>query len=141
MKRVLYILLVLIVVVIAGAAAAPFLIPSSTIASLAADQVREATGRELVIEGDIERRVYPSLGITAGPVTLSNAEWASDPVMASIEKMVVDVKTSSLWSGGATEIERIELISPTVRLEIGPNGEENWTFSEAPGENGGGGGG
>lgn len=143
MRRILIGFFVLIIIVVGGALGAFYLTPSSTLAGIAADQVREATGRDLVIEGPIERRLYPSLGFTVSAVRLGQADgWTDgdDADMISAESASVDVRVVPLLGGGV-EVADFRLVKPVVRLERRADGSANWDDLAAPGAADGGGGG
>ncbi len=127
MKWILRILLLLIVIVVGGGLGAFFFTPSSVIAGQAAKAVREATGREFVIEGEIERTLYPVLGVKTGPIRLANADWAEDPVMISAKEATFSVKTFSLF-GDQVEVQEVRLVDPVINLEVDENGRRSWDF-------------
>lgn len=127
MKWILRILLLLIVVVVGGGLGAFFFTPSSVIAGQAAKAVRESTGREFVMEGEIERTLYPVLGIRTGPIRLANADWAEEPVMIAAREAVFSVKTFSLF-GEQIEVEQIKLVDPVIHLEVDESGRRSWDF-------------
>lgn len=130
MKRLIRLVLIVLVLVVGAVAAAPFLIPSATIADYAADVVRAETGRELAIEGDIGRSVFPSIGLKTGRASLSNAPWAAEPALAAVDGLEVKV---ALWPLllGRVEIEQLTVIRPTAHLEVNADGAESWAF-DAP---------
>ena len=135
MKRVLTIVLVVLGVIVAALLTVPALIPSSTLAVIAADQVRAQTGRELTIEGDIERSVFPTLSISTGRVTLSNAEWAENPTMASVDEFELAVKFFPLLVGDV-QIETLRLVRPEANLEVNEDGAPNWALGAPDGSSG-----
>lgn len=130
MGRILKYVLIILVLVIGGAVAAFYLTPSSTIARLAADETRAATGRELKVEGEIERRLFPTLGVTLGRVSLSNAEWAEAPELFTAEAIEVGVDVVSLLSG-AIEVTSLRVERPRAYLETSDDGADSWDFVSA----------
>lgn len=127
LKWLLRIVLLAIIVVVGGGLGAFYFTPSGVIADQAAKAVRESTGRAFVMEGEIERTLYPVLGVRTGPVTLANAEWAEQPVMISAKQAVFGVKTLSLF-GDQVEIQELRLIEPVVHLEVDETGQRSWDF-------------
>ena len=66
-------ILLLILVVAVGSL---FLLPADRIARIAADQLRNLTGREVTITGDVGLTFWPVLGVTASGLEVGNADWA-----------------------------------------------------------------
>ena len=125
MWRLLKILFILIVLVVGGALAVFFGAPSAMIADMAAKQVREATGRNLFIEGPIKRTLYPNVGFSLGAVRISNAAWAEEPDMIAATSANLAVRMTPLLSG-RVEIENLTLVDPVIRLERRVDGTANW---------------
>lgn len=140
MRRILKIIVAILLIVVGGAFAAFYLTPSATLAGIASDRVREATGRELVIEGPIERALFPNLSISLGQVRLSNADWAGDEDMISAESAAVSLRLTPLFGGGV-EIENLALVKPVVNLRRNADGAANWEFGAREGSTGAPGGG
>ncbi len=63
MKKLLYVLLGIIIVVVLGIVALVTLVNPNQFKPVIAEQVKEQTGRDLVISGDIGWRFFPTLGI------------------------------------------------------------------------------
>jgi len=74
-----------------------------------ADWVGERTGRELVIEDDLELTFFPWLGVTTGNIRLGNAPGFGEQPFASIDRTTVSVRLLPLL--------RRQLEIGTVRLE------------------------
>ena len=129
MRRLLTYLLLLIVLVVGGAVGAFYLAPSSMIAGFAQDAVRDNTGRELTLSGDIERSLFPTLGVKTGPITLSNTEWAGEEPMVSADAVTVGVDFMSLL-GGSPHVTELRLIKPEIRLARNADGVANWEFDD-----------
>jgi uncharacterized protein involved in outer membrane biogenesis len=107
-----------------------FFLPTERIARIATDQVRQATGRTLTIDGDISPSFFPVIGVSTGPVTLSNAGWAEAPKMLTAASADIGVELLPLLSG-QIRISRLHLADPLINLEIDADGRPNWEF-EAP---------
>jgi uncharacterized protein involved in outer membrane biogenesis len=105
-----------------------FMLPTDKIGQLASDQLKRQTGRTLTLSGAFKPTLYPVLGVKTGPITISNAEWASDPLMISALGATVGVNLAALM-GGDVQIETLELVSPVVFLERAKDGRVNWEFS------------
>ncbi|WP_225028993.1 AsmA family protein [Xinfangfangia pollutisoli] len=104
------------------------LIPSERVAQAAAREFQRLTGRELVIEGDVSPRLWPVLGVTTGPVRIANADWSTEEgPMFSAQSLVIEVNAAALL-GGDVQILGLSATAPTLLLERGKDGRENWVF-------------
>lgn len=124
--RVLLSLVVLVALLIGGL----FLLPTDKIASLASEQLRAATGRDVTLSGRLAPTVWPQLGVSTGPVTLSNAEWSDGGPMLQAEGLSVGLDASALM-GGEIKIRKLELRDPQILLEKAADGRVNWDISVA----------
>ncbi len=123
---------ILVVALLVAVGAAFFLIPTERLVAVVTDEVRDATGRELAITGDISPSIYPVLGVTISNATLSNAAWAQDENMATVGAATVGVRVGPLLSG-RVEVEEIRLVDAIVALEIAEDGRPNWALEgDAP---------
>ena len=101
--------------------------------------VREATGRELVIEGDLDLAWTPRPTLTTQTVHFANASWGSRPDMATVGQLEVAVDVVPLLSG-TLDVQRIALADVDVLLERNADGVGNWQLGdESSGGSGGGG--
>jgi AsmA protein len=122
----------LLVFLVVAAVAALFLIPAERIANLAARQFEAATGRALVISGDVSPRIWPEIGASVEGVTLANAAWSDEPVMAEIGRVDVGVDLSALI-GGAIVVRTFSMADADLLIERDAQGRGNWEFGEADG--------
>ncbi|MCI4663543.1 MAG: AsmA family protein [Neomegalonema sp.] len=125
LKRLILILLILVVVAVGAGVGLFYLTPSKAIASRVADAVREQTGRELKISGDIKRALLPNLSVEVQGVELSNADWAGKEPMLQAKRASVKLRVAPLlW--GAIEIEELIVEEPILRLTRAKDGRANW---------------
>lgn len=127
MGKFIKILAGLIFFVVAAVALAIWLIPLDTYKGEITRLAREATGRDLVINGDISLSVWPEIGIEVHDVTFANAEGAHEPLMASMKSLVLGVELMPLFSGDL-RVNRLTLNEPELNLETFKGGGNNWTF-------------
>jgi|GEM_PF-335257 len=94
--------------------------------------VKEATGRELVIEGPLKLTVLPTLRISARQVHFANAVGGKGAQMVDVRWIGV---APSFWAllQGRIEIERLTLFRPTIVLETDAEGRPNWEFKPGAG--------
>jgi uncharacterized protein involved in outer membrane biogenesis len=90
-----------------------------------ASAVTDATGRELVIKGDLDWSVSLIPKVIAHDVTFPNAAWGSRPEMLKIDMLEVKVSLIPLMLG-RLEIGQINLIGVDLLIEIDAKGNGNW---------------
>ena len=129
MKKLLAGLAVVVVLLIAAVVAIPFLVPAEAIADRAIAQFREATGRELRVDGEISFSVLPSAAVTLGDVWVGNREGGRSEHFATLEKLDLRVALFPMISGNV-EISRLVLHQPNIALEMDENGTGNWQFGD-----------
>ena len=145
MSRLIAILAGLVLIVIAAIVIVPMLIPMETYKNQVVNVVKEQTGRDLRIDGDIGLSFFPSIAVSIEDVGFSNAEWAKEKEMASMQEMRASLKLMPLFTGNV-EIDSFVLVDPVIHLEVRRDGTPNWQFetaqaaapaAEAPAESGG----
>src|SRR5689334_7669502 len=104
---------------------APFLIPADAYRSRIEGAALERTGRALKINGPLHVTLFPSLGVSAGNVTLANVPGGHAPYMATIGDLNVAVRFWPLLSG-RVEVSEIVLDRPVIDLERDKTGRGNW---------------
>nr|WP_298685863.1 AsmA family protein [uncultured Dongia sp.] len=111
---------------------APFFIDLNSYKGLIAEKAKEATGRDLVIDGDISLSLLPIPSVSVEGIKFGNAAEGSAANMAEIDKVKVKVALMPLLSGKA-EIKSIELVKPTIVLEKLADGKGNWELTPPAG--------
>jgi len=87
--------------------------------------VRDATGREFELVGDIDLKFFPWLALRTGEGHFGNRPgFASEP-MATWRNAQLGVKLLPLL-GGELEVDRIRLEGADVRLTLKADGTANW---------------
>ncbi len=125
LKITLSILATVILLVIIAAVALPFFIDPNDFKPEIQTAVKDNTGRELTINGDLELSVFPWLGISTGELTLSNAAGFTGSHFAKISESHVKVKLLPLLSK-KLEVSRIELKGLDLYLAKNKQGISNW---------------
>ncbi len=90
--------------------------------------VKEASGRDLTISGPVSLTFFPSIGLKAEQVSLSNADWASDPQMLSLKQVELDIKLLPLFAK-RVEIGSISVHGLILHLQSNKAGQDNWDLS------------
>ena len=103
-----------------------------------ANAVRESTGRELVIEGDIELKIFPWLAIDVGRTTLGNAQGFGDEPFAEFERASLSVRLLPLLLRQEATIGSAAVDGLRLNLQVNRNDVRNWSdfleAGEAPAE-------
>ncbi|ACL74020.1 AsmA family protein [Thioalkalivibrio sulfidiphilus HL-EbGr7] len=87
--------------------------------------VKEQTGRDLVIEGEIGLSLFPWLGLSLGETWLSNAEGFADEPFARIGEVELSVALMPLLRR-ELQVQRIRLVGLNLNLERDAQGRSNW---------------
>ena len=91
-----------------------------------AAQVKLATGRELVIEGDLEISVYPWLAIEIGRTRLGNGVGFGDEPFASFERASLSIRLIPMLIRRDIEISAADLDALHLNLAVNASGRGNW---------------
>ena len=97
------------------------------------EQISQATGRNIAIDGTLNVRLLPTPAMTVRNVRLANLDGAGTPDMVRLEALQVRVALMPLLSG-EVQVERIRLLNPVINLERMADGRANWDFAP-PGSN------
>ena len=91
---------------------------------LLSSTVKASTGRDLRISGPVRLSIFPSIGVKAEQVSLSNASWASDSQMLSVKQIELDVKLFPLFAK-RVEVSKINLAGLELHLQTNQTGLGN----------------
>lgn len=95
---------------------------------LVAEKVKEATGRDFEIVGDLRLAIGLSPSIVVEDVRLQNATFGTRAEMIKTRQLEADVALLPLLLG-RLEINHLTLIGPDILLETDEQGRSNWDFS------------
>jgi AsmA family protein len=129
LKRVLIALGAFIAALLIGIAYLSTLISPAKLTQILVLEVREATGRELMIAGPVSLSLFPRIAVSAEQVSFSNAAWAKNPQMASLEKVALEISLLPLLSR-RIEVNSIQLSGLTLNLETNAKGDGNWLMGD-----------
>jgi uncharacterized protein involved in outer membrane biogenesis len=93
-----------------------------------ARMVKDATGRELNLGGEIDLAIGFSPSLVVTDVTFANASWGSQPQMVKIERLQAQVRLLPLLFKDV-ELKHIGLAGVDVLFETDSNGQGNWDFT------------
>jgi uncharacterized protein involved in outer membrane biogenesis len=98
------------------------------------NRVRDATGRELKVNGNVGLKLSLEPKVVLEDVTLGNAPWGKAPQMLSAKRVEAQVALLPLLHRDF-QVRRFTLVEPTIALETDANGNGNWEFGK-PGATG-----
>ena len=96
-----------------------------------AQMVKESTGRELQVRGDLKLAIGLRPTLAAEGITFQNAAWGSRPELAKIQRFEVQVEILPLIFGNL-HVDRLILIEPDILIETDRSGKTNLTFKKPP---------
>ncbi len=128
MKVFKYVLIAVTVLVVLFIGAAVFFVatfdPNAYKEQIVA-KTKEATGRDLVLAGDIDLSVFPWLGFSLGSTQFGNAPGFGEAPMASVDEVDVRVALSPLLKG-QIQAAKVKLHGLKVNLQKNAQGVNNW---------------
>ena len=124
MKKIIYILLGLALAAVVAITALVSLIDPNQFKPQLVEQVRKSTGRELVIQGDIGWRFWPSLGLSLEKVALRNPAGFAEPDLVRFERGEASVGLLPLLSH-KLEIGKVTLSGAHLFIQTRADGSSN----------------
>jgi uncharacterized protein involved in outer membrane biogenesis len=97
---------------------------------LIAEETKAATGRDLVIAGDLEVGISLTPSVSVAGVSLSNAEWSKQPEMVKVERFEAQMSLIPL-AFGIVDVQRVVLEGAEILLEVDAKGRANYDFKPA----------
>ena len=125
MGKLLKIVSGLVLLIIVAAIVAPMVIDPNDYREQIQTVVKEKTGRDLAINGDLSLSVFPWIGIGINDVSLSNAVGFKAEPFAKIQEANVKVKLLPLLSQ-QVEVSTVVLKGMSLSLEKNKAGKTNW---------------
>ena len=132
LKIIFIVIPLLVVALVVGAIAVLMTTDFNQYKPLIAEKTKEATGRDLVIAGDLDLEISLTPAVAVSGVTLSNAKWGARPEMIKIERFEAQVSLISALFG-VIEVKRIVLIGADILLEVDKQGRANFEFEPVGG--------
>lgn len=114
--------------VLSSLIALPYFINPNDFKPEIVEAVKERTGRELELSGDLSVSFFPWLGISTGKVILHNTQGFQGQPFATIERSEIKVKLIPLLSK-KIEVSRIILKGVSLNLVKNKFGIGNWDYS------------
>jgi AsmA protein len=95
--------------------------------------VESATGRDLMINGNVGVSYWPVLGLRAGDVTLANVEGGKAPAFIAADEIDIGVELRPLLDR-QVNVSRLVFQRPRIALEVDAEGKPNWLLTPRVGE-------
>jgi len=124
-KKIIGLILGLFIIVLVSLLALVFVVDFNEYKPLITDQVEQATGRQLDIQGDIKITVWPWLGLQVERAELSNAEGFVEQAFAKVDKFDLKLELMPLLQQ-QINIDKILLHGLTLSLQRKAQGQSNW---------------
>ena len=128
LRGLMYVFLLVLIVIGAGIGYLIINPPSDLIRETLARQVKEKTGRDLIVAGPAAFSFYPGLGVTLRDVSLSGPPGAKGNLI-TMAALDVNIKTMPLLNRNV-EVRRIIARQPVFDLRVDKGGKKNWSFAE-----------
>jgi AsmA protein len=88
--------------------------------------VKEATGRDLVIDGEVNLQLFPWLAVEVGHATLGNAPGFGEEPFAEFDRAELSVRVIPLLFRREVAVGAVVLDSLRLNLEVNNEGHSNW---------------
>jgi AsmA protein len=112
--------LILTGITVLGAVA--LLIPVDRVREAAKAEIRNVTGLDLVLRGDVSASLFPTGAVSFADVTLGDG---ADPALEA-DRLIARLRFFPLFVG-RIEIADVVLVRPRINVTFGPDGRTNWT--------------
>src|SRR5215468_10018348 len=119
---------VIVLLLVLAVAIGPRLVDWNAYKPRVAAAVRNATGRDLAIEGNVSLSLLPTPTLSVAGVRLANMPGAATPDMARLKSLDISVALMPLL-GGTIKVTKVTLVDPVILLERLPDGRANWQFT------------
>ncbi|MEE9345895.1 MAG: AsmA family protein [Methylococcales bacterium] len=121
----LYFFGLLVILIVAAVILVPRFVDPNDFKPQIVNLVKEKTGRDIVIDGDIKLSVFPWIGISLGKVELKELPVFGKQELLAINSADVKVKLLPLLSK-QIEVDRVTLDGLKLNLVILSDGNANW---------------
>ena len=128
MKIIKYIFTAIFVLVVIAIGAGIFFVytfDANSYKEIIVEKTKEATGRDLMLAGDIDVSLFPWLGFSLGSTQFGNAAGFGDAPMASVDEVDVRVAFLPLLKG-EVQAAKVKLHGLKMNLQKNSKGVTNW---------------
>src|SRR4029453_11537853 len=113
-------------VVVLSIAASLLIDPDAHKAELQA-AFRNATGRDVTLQGPLSLKVFPRLAFQANDVAVANRNGFGNAPFASLDQARLSVRLWPLITSRRVEFGPVTVDKLQLRLAVAPNGQDNWS--------------
>jgi AsmA protein len=124
-KIILSILAALVLLIVIATITLPFFIDPNDFKPEIAAAVKDKTGRDLTMTGELKLSIFPWLGISTGKMALGNAASFQSQPFATLEESNIKVKLLPLLTK-KIEVSRLIVKGLIINLAKNPQGLSNW---------------
>ncbi|MBF0623350.1 MAG: AsmA family protein [Magnetococcales bacterium] len=125
LKTVLFLLLAMVILGLGAVVIVPLVVDPNDYKPALIQAVKDRTGRDLTIGGEVGLSLFPWVGVKLERVTLSNAPLFSDRPMAQVKRLDIRVKLLPLLDR-RVEVNRVVVEGLQLDLERDRAGRGNW---------------
>jgi len=129
MKKVLFTVLGILVVAVGAVLVVPSFIDWNDYKDQITREARAATGRDIIIGGDLKVTVLPTPALSVNDVRLANVKGASAKEMVRLKSLEVSIAFGPLL-GGSIQVQSVRLVDPVIEAEILADGSVNWELAK-----------
>lgn len=130
MKKIVVALVVLVVLLVGAVLIGPNFIDWNDYKGQIVAAIEDNSGRAAAIDGDIDFSILPAPALRVAGLRIANFEGAQAADMARLKELRVQVSVGALLERRIV-VERLELIEPTIALEIAEDGRASWDIEIA----------
>ncbi len=124
MKKLLIVLGVLVTLLVVAVVVGPGLVDWNTYKGEITSRVKDASGLDIHIDGDLELAILPAPALVVNKVRISNPDGATSAEMVSLKSLQVRVALGPLLSG-QMQVQTVRLVEPIIELERYADGRWN----------------
>ena len=121
MKRFIYFIVFLVILLVGGALVAPGFIDWNQYKEQATAKIKETTGLDVALNGDIGFVIIPVPKLMAHDIVLASPKGAKNQNIVTLKRFDVNVSLLPLLSG-KVDVQSISLIEPVINIEIDKDG-------------------
>ena len=133
MKKIVIALVVLVVLLVGAVLVGPSFIDWNSYKGQIVAAIKNSTGREAAIDGDIAFSVLPVPTLRVAGLRVANFDGALATEMVTLKELRVRVAIGALLERRIV-VEQLDLIEPVIALEIAEDGRASWDIQLAAGE-------
>ncbi|MCH8238238.1 MAG: AsmA family protein, partial [Proteobacteria bacterium] len=132
-KKIISVVVVLVVAVVVAGIAIIKSLDFNEYRGLIAEQVKNATGRDLSISGRLDLELSLNPALTVEGVSFANAPWGTRPEMIKLKRLSVEIELLPLLTGDI-RVKRLVLVGLDLLAETDAKGLGNWELTGPAGK-------